>query len=990
MRPAERFLGRVDDLAELEEAWASAVRGHPQLILVTGEAGIGKSTLVARFAEDRSEARVLRGGCFGLVSAELPYSPIVQALRPLGTEGTAQLSSVDGAALCAALGGSASAVGEATRWAQSRLFESALRLVGDLARERPVLLVLEDLHWADQSTLDLLLFVVGNLVSERILLLLTAREDEPGVAPWLDECLQRLTRTDRSRVLELGPLDDADAVRLVTQSPATDVREVVQRAGGNPLFLTELARTRHPQTLPRRLRDLLLLRLNRLSDDARRVVEALSTATAPIAPQRLLAAVDQDVADARAAVAEAFDAHLLTADRTAVALRHRLLGEAVYAALPPTDRAYWHERLADTLAQQDADGLSAVVAYHWERAGRPERVPGPLARAARSAAACFAYAEAARGWERLLELEREVPAAVAAAGLDRVDIWLELARAHRFGPTPERGLDVLRQAVACLGDEPVRGALAREQLARQCIDCGRLDEAVRLAAEAGQMASTAPLRVQGRVAATHAAALMIRGDYAASRERCAAALDVTADAGDAGWERAHALSILAVDLVDLGDVDGALTAMADGKRLSRSLDDPEPLLRDYINEGYVLEAAGRCADAVRAADEGLAYAERHSMYAVAGTLLLGNKASALIGAGDLLAARELLGAAVARPGRTAWLQYARLRLAEVETALGAVDRAEELLAEAEGQDVTTDSLVETQFRLVHALLALARSRPERAGPPVAAELARAEGGTEPVTGLHLYAVGLRALALVAARGGQPAEEVADRAAELLQAAERLRDQAPLPPCEDLFALCSLEHGECLGTSDADGWADLAARFVAAGRAGLAPYCFYRAALGRLGGGDRAGAEAPLRSAWQLLAPLGDSPLRRDVEALAARCRLRLADPAASLPAPRPEPTPFGLTSREREVLALLCAGATNRRIARDLVISERTVGVHVSHVLAKLSARNRAEAVTIAHRAGVLPTVPEQPPEKENPCPPVPTSSSTARPTASSGGRSRT
>jgi DNA-binding CsgD family transcriptional regulator/tetratricopeptide (TPR) repeat protein len=957
VRPEERFLGRGDDLAELEDAWAATVRGHPQLVLVTGDAGIGKSTLVAHFAEGRGEARVLRGGCFGLVSAELPYGPVVQALRPLGDDGSAPVSSVDGATLCAALGGSVSAAGEATRWAQSRLFEGALRLFGDLARERPLLLVLEDLHWADQATLDLLLFVVGNLVSERILLLLTAREDEPDAAPWLEGCLQRLTRTPRSRVLELGPLDDEDAALLAAGAAGTDrdaVREIVQRAAGNPLFLTELARTRHPQALPRRLRDLLLLRLNRLSPDARRVVEVLSTATAPVPPQRLTRVLAEDVADVRAAVADAFEAHLLTSDGTTVALRHPLVGDAVYAALPPTDRAYWHERLAGTLAGQDTDGLAAVVAYHWEHAGRPEKVPEPLARAARSAGGCFAYADAARAWERLLDLEREVPDAVAAAGLDRPGILVELARAHRWGSTPERGLAALREAIAGLGDDAPRGALAREQLARQCIDLGRLDEAIRQAAEASRMARTAPAQVRARVESTYAAALMIRGDYAASRDRCTAALEAGADADEARWERAHAYSVLGVDLVNLGDVDGALAAIEAGIALSTAAGDAESVLRDRVNHVYVLEAAGRYADAARVADEGLADADRQNLYAVAGALLLGNKASALVAAGDLLAARQILCDAVVRPGRTTWLQYARLRLAEVEVALGDLDHAEELVTAAEAGDVTTDSVLETQFRLVHALLALARSRPERAGPPVAAELARAEGGTEPVTGLHLYAVGLRALGVAAARHGRADDEVAARAAELLRAAERLRDQAPLPPCQDLYALCSLEYRECLGEPDPGGWAALAARLVAEGRAGLAPYCFYRAALGRLGAGDRAAAEAPLRSAWQLLAPIGGTPLRRDVEALAARCRLRLDGPA-EVPVPRPEPAPFGLTSREREVLGLLCVGATNRRIARELVISERTVGVHVSHVLAKLSARNRAEAVTIAHRAGVVP-----------------------------------
>ena len=127
----ERFFGRADALAELADAYASALRGHPQLVLVTGDAGIGKSTLVDRFARSVPDARVLRGGCFGLVSAELPYGPVVQALRPVGEEDPDDAAfSVDGATLCAALGGSVTAVGEATRWAQSRLFESTLRLLG--------------------------------------------------------------------------------------------------------------------------------------------------------------------------------------------------------------------------------------------------------------------------------------------------------------------------------------------------------------------------------------------------------------------------------------------------------------------------------------------------------------------------------------------------------------------------------------------------------------------------------------------------------------------------------------------------------------------------------------------------------------------------------------------------------------------------------------------------------------------------------------------
>jgi hypothetical protein len=146
---AEPFVGRDDALAALEQAWSGVRRGSPRLVLVTGDAGIGKSTLVARFLDGRTGALVLRGGCFGLVSAELPYAPVVQALRPLAEV-------PDAAPLCAALTGSGEpAPGDATRWAQSRLFETTLRLLGGLSRERPVVLALEDVHWADRASLDL-------------------------------------------------------------------------------------------------------------------------------------------------------------------------------------------------------------------------------------------------------------------------------------------------------------------------------------------------------------------------------------------------------------------------------------------------------------------------------------------------------------------------------------------------------------------------------------------------------------------------------------------------------------------------------------------------------------------------------------------------------------------------------------------------------------------------------------------------------------------
>jgi DNA-binding CsgD family transcriptional regulator len=311
----------------------------------------------------------------------------------------------------------------------------------------------------------------------------------------------------------------------------------------------------------------------------------------------------------------------------------------------------------------------------------------------------------------------------------------------------------------------------------------------------------------------------------------------------------------------------------------------------------------------------------------------------------------VLAEAVVRPGPPAWLTYAQLRLAEVEVGLGELADAERRLTDTGRADLSADSVVETQFRLVQALLALARGEPEAAYRQAHAELLRERGGTEPALGLHLYAVGLRGLALAAAR--RPGDDVAEQAAELVKAAGALRDQAPLAPCQYLFDLCSLEYRECLGGTEAEAWTGLADRLAGGGLTGLAPYAYYRAATARLAADGRRAAWAPLRAAWALLEPVGDVPLAREVRALAATCRLDLATAPAG-PGARPVAAPFGLTPREAEVLGLVCDGATNRQIARALTISERTAGVHVSNILAKLHAKNRAEAIAIAHRTGAV------------------------------------
>ena len=191
------LVGRVEELELLEAARVRAADADPAVVLVGGEAGVGKTRLVAELrARCATEGtRVLVGGCVPLGDGALPYGPIVEALRALlGDVGVGAVRDLVGpswpelARLLPALG--EPEAGPAGQAAQARLFELLLGLLGRLGEQAPLVLVVEDLHWADRSTRDLLVFLVRNLRRERLLLVVTYRNDEPGqqrLGPYLAE-----------------------------------------------------------------------------------------------------------------------------------------------------------------------------------------------------------------------------------------------------------------------------------------------------------------------------------------------------------------------------------------------------------------------------------------------------------------------------------------------------------------------------------------------------------------------------------------------------------------------------------------------------------------------------------------------------------------------------------------------------------------------------------------------------------------------------------
>ena len=246
------FVGRVEELELLEAAEVRAADGEPAVVLVGGEAGVGKTRLVAELTSRcaRDGTRVLVGGCVPVGDGALPYAPIVEALRVLhGDLGASAVRELAGpswpelARLLPALG-EPDRTGQLEQAAQSRLFELLLGLLGRLGEQAPLVLVVEDLHWADRSTRDLLAFLVRNLRRERVLLVVTYRNDEPGqqrLGPYLAE----LDRGGPVLRIELARLDQvqtgAQLVGILGAAPAVElVEDIFIRSEGNPFFTEEL------------------------------------------------------------------------------------------------------------------------------------------------------------------------------------------------------------------------------------------------------------------------------------------------------------------------------------------------------------------------------------------------------------------------------------------------------------------------------------------------------------------------------------------------------------------------------------------------------------------------------------------------------------------------------------------------------------------------------------------------------------------------------
>ncbi|MFB6823473.1 AAA family ATPase [Streptomyces virginiae] len=986
------FVGRADELAVLTDALTRAAGQEPQAMLIGGEAGVGKTRLTEEFLceADRRGAVVAVGGCVEIGAEGLPFAPFSTALRTLHRLLPEELAAAAAgqedelARILPELGDTPR--GPHDEESTARLFELTARMLERLAADRTVVLVLEDLHWADTSTRHLLSYLFRTLGSGRLVVVATYRADDVHRRHPLRPLLAELDRLRTVRRIELSRFNRAEVRRqlagiLAAQPDEDFVDSVFDRSDGNAFFVEELVASKESGCrtgLTESLRDLLLVRVEVLPDETQRLVrivaEGGSTVEYPLL--RAVAGLTEDelIEALRAAVGA--NILLATADGDGYRFRHSLVREAVSDDLLPGERARVNRRYAEAM---EADGSLVRaeervirLASFWYHANDPAKALPAVLAASVAARRRHAYSEQLRLLERAMDLWDSAPQGVrealrpadytevyppcgcdpATTALQRIDLLAEATVAARYGGERDRALKITKMALRLLEDDhdPLRAAWFWTERSRLVAGLGRGDGWEEIAKAQDLVRGLPPSQVHAEVLVRAASWGMLHNpgpDNLAAAER---AVEYARMVGAEETELNARITVGALR-ADSGDGEGGLAEMRAVVERTTQLGLTMLAGRAHINLTSQLESLGRSHEAVELAEQG-AELVRRSRLLDSEAWVCGNMAESLYSLGRWDEAAEaarrtlLVGQSAAPRG------CASARLAYLALARGELAEANHQLAEAHTHYGTHET--QPQHRIPLRRLAIGVAAAEGRIADVRAEASAAAAHGFPL-GQHRYAWPLLLAAATAeadARGLPAAEAGRDAALAVLRTAARcLATPVPVWAAHAEYVRAELLRAEARDTL-AD-WTAVETAVRPLERPYLLAKACHRLAEALLAAGDREPAAALLREAYATAERIGSRTLREDLALLAQRARLPLTDTDHAVAPPTPETDPveaLGLTSRERDVLRLVAAGSTNRKIAEELFISPKTASVHVSNILAKLGVAGRGEAAALAHR----------------------------------------
>jgi DNA-binding CsgD family transcriptional regulator/tetratricopeptide (TPR) repeat protein len=586
-----KLLERGAAFTSLAEYAHEARLGDGRLVLVAGEAGVGKSALVEQLQNDLPDARWSWGACDGLFTPR-PLGPLLDLASQVGGE-------LD--ELCRAGA------------AREDLFRALLRQVSEPGTLNVV--VIEDAHWADEATVDLLRFLGRRLRNAPALLIATYRGEDVAADGPLRAALGEIARQRSTRRVELAPLS-ADAVRILAGGTGLDAAELHRLTGGNPFYVTEVVRA-GLGVVPSSARDAVLARAARLGGECREVLDvaALIGARVELDLLRSVTACSLPVVD------EILMSGLLAENGGWLRFRHEIARLAVEQAIPAHRRSVIHARILDALRSLGC-GDDAQMAFHAEAAGDGPAVLHYAPRAARRAAELGSHREAAAQFERALRCAVDADLAVAAGLYSGLGYELMLVgRLQGAVEAGEQALGLWRQA----GDRVREGGTLRdlsyalERLGRGADGVAAAEAAVKVLEPLGPRIELA--WAYSRLASTR----MWNSKYRAAielavRARAIAeplgALDVLSDA----------LNTQGCSVAHTGGEGTGFLRRALEVALSAGLD--EQAARAFKNLHSVYADQRQFAEAERFFTEGVAYCEEHDLGSHA-VFLGGERAAAL-------------------------------------------------------------------------------------------------------------------------------------------------------------------------------------------------------------------------------------------------------------------------------------------------------------------------------------------------------------------------
>jgi DNA-binding CsgD family transcriptional regulator len=450
------LVGREREQVFLREELAATLSGHGRLVLLGGEAGIGKTTLARELARDAAarDVCVLSGHCYDLTNTP-PYGPWLDLMAAYAPDPS--LPSLP----AAFAGGILERITD-----QAALFAEVRGFFAELASRQPIVVVLEDLHWADPASLELLRHLAPHLRQWPILLLATYRVDELTRRHPFSQQIPPLVREAEGLRLDLRRLD-APALRALVAAryrlPAQDEARLVayldQHADGNPFFATEILRALEEEgflretdgvwslgeidrvVVPTFLRQVIDGRVERLGEDVRQplAMAAVIGQDVPLALWAQLASLDDE--KLLEIVEQAVEAHLLTAERDGARVRfvHALTREALYEGVLPPRRRLWHQQVAEALMAGVSPNVD-TVAYHLQQAGDP-RAWEWLVQAADRAQRVYAWLTAAERLQDATNLLTDIP----GQELTRARLLYRLGKLYRFSD-PAAAIDIFAEA----------------------------------------------------------------------------------------------------------------------------------------------------------------------------------------------------------------------------------------------------------------------------------------------------------------------------------------------------------------------------------------------------------------------------------------------------------------------------------------------------------------------------------------------------------------